>query len=211
MINAVSEVLKLRLSSLKTDGIVTSLHGISKVAYTSFLSKDPKKLDSIPVPYDIDSTDSCFKDDTLSLIPKEKGIRSIIYFESSQQSRFIDIDESEKPSTLSTNLKLVCWYNEEYFNSNQDVNSLLISIVSQKILSSNIKSSQYIDYLKVTDLSVSTIEDSMGVFHKYTYLIEKENILLKPYGFFTLDIGVNYSIKQCNTNDILFDSPMRNC
>lgn len=215
MINEVANVIKSRFEPLKQNGTITSLHGMSKIIYTTHFSND--KPDSIPVPINYSDIIQCCDNPMYSLIPRGKGVRSIVYFEEVSSSKQESFDSSMDSSLMKCQMRLICWYNEVYFanpndNSIPDVNSLL-SAKFIEILSNNNDSlnNKLISSLKVSDISIVSIDDSFGVFSKYSYMIDKYNFLIRPYGFFSISFNCKYSIDHECLPQLTFDNSSINC
>lgn len=191
MIVQLSEQIKKCLLPLKTSNNFTYLCGMSKIVYTSYFSGKSDQLDSIPVPYNDDNTMNCNMNSSLSLVPRENGVRAIGYFEEASPSVLINRSEN----LFECGLNFVCWYNSNLFsNEKVDLNTILSANV-MKLLSKNVSvAGSIFDFINIDSIRMVSVEDSMSIFKKYSILMDKYNLLLNPYGFFSISLNVKYSL-----------------
>lgn len=186
MIVEIADRIRLNLSPIES--FFSTLCGMSKSVTTSYFSGNKGKYDIVPVPYNDDDISNCKINQSLSLIPKEKGIKAIGYFEEGKSVNLIN----KKDNIYECGLIFVCWYNSKFF-SGGDVNSLLSAKVLS-LLNKKINSGEMFEFIKIESLSMVSVEDSMSIFKKYTILMDKQNLLFNPYGFFSISIDLTFSI-----------------
>jgi hypothetical protein len=191
MIVQLAEQIKKNLLPMKQNQYFTHLCGMSKIVHTSYFSGKSNVLDSIPVPYNDDNTQNCRFNQSLSLIPSEKNVRAIGYFEES--SPCVLINKSD--NLYECNLNFICWYNSSYFsNSKADINTVLSATVLKNLNKKVSVLDSIFNFIRIESTRMISVEDSMSIFNKYTVLIDKYNLLLNPYGFFSISLNIHFSI-----------------
>lgn len=190
MTHEVARIMALSLQPLYNAELVTTLAGMVKTA-TMMVNEKPTKF---PVPFGSDSQPIRISND--SLIP-DASQRAIIYFEG-QDSDITDYKNSR--SRMISSLRLICWYNLDKFESDNQ-GSVHLSLLA-KILGLLPSCKNLSDDIQGIDIIPGKVHDSTSrLFNLYSYKEERGQYLQPPYYAFGIDLAVTYHLNhQCHAD-----------
>ena len=196
--------LASKLIPLKEQGFISKLAELVKVIEVNVADVNGKtKTKRIPFPVSQIANDN-FCTDANDLIPNSKE-RCIVYFEGYGTS----IDKYNIVSAI----KLICWYNSKGFQTNDNLASKLIHLISDEIGESGVHS-----LFGAIDIQiVEIIEADNKIFARYSYDEAESQYLTYPYNCFSITFKLKYRnsgicINQLpNSNNQLSIVDLPNC
>lgn len=160
-----------------------------------------QKSKSYPVSCDV-TADACAKGDYLALTP-DSSKKSVLYFEDGGCSM---IEKAGNRLKFRSNLRLVGWLNflkiagvtcEADLRGCGTTGDYVIDVI-KALPTSPISTA---DFVSIMVTNIDEAEHSSDIFSKYTYSEELVQYLLFPYGFFCLDLTINFTI-PCTTENV---------
>lgn len=199
MTHEVARMLASSLLPLYTRNLVTVLGGMVKTA----TQKRDEKTVKFPVPFSSESMPLRVGNE--DFVPDYRQ-RAILYFEG--ENAVIESNEVNK-TKLSSNLRLVCWFNAEKFETT-DGSSVHVALFAE-IMALLPKATRLPGKALGMKLKFSDVQESVPrIFSKYSYTEERGQFLLPPFYAFGIGINASYQINHCNDNGQLFPSDVSN-
>lgn len=195
MTNEIAKILAGSLEPLYNAELITVLCGLTKVATQQKASATTTVR--FPVPYDYDSP--TFQIENSDLVPNSKQ-RAIVYFEGNDTDITSFVQNKSKGRT---GLRLVCWYNSQWFQSPEghSIHSLLTSNILKLIWKARPLPDGIIGGFET---EVTRIYDSAStLFSRYSYKEDYGQYLQNPYFALGIDITVTYQINHGCTSELL--------
>ena len=154
------------------------------------VSKFPISLDT---EYEDCIRSGCYKD----LVPNSKS-KGIIYFEDFGTR----IDPNRRGFNYISNLRLVCWVNNNLIQGNncKSISHILITLIRKELESKGVFNSGV--YQKIFVKASNIIENDIKLFSRYTYPSDSVKFLMHPYEAFGIDFTITYTINQNCINEL---------
>lgn len=191
----VANILHNKLLDLVDGNVITHHCGLVRKVDTKLLSGG-QKFDQVPVPYQTTEADCCA--DGWSYLVPDATKRCIVYFEDFG----VNFDDDERRLWFSSNLRLICWYNAQLFEPDENLQlNLMLSLLTA--LKEPIKP-EHANPM-ILGLKVQALRSGVGgweLFNRYSY--EKGfPMLYEPYGYFGIDLKCSYQINYgCRTQPV---------
>lgn len=175
---------------------------VSGLVQTVHTFTPEQKSKSYPVSCDV-TADACVKGDYLALTP-DSSKKSVLYFEDGGCSMIERVGNRLK---FRSSLRLVGWLNflkinevtcEADLRSCGTVGDYVIEVI--KLLPTSPITTT--DFVSIMVSGIDEAEHSSEIFSKYTYSEELVQYLLHPYGFFAIDLSINFVI-PCSTDPVV--------
>ncbi len=193
MTDLICKILATRLAPLKTGGIISQISGLVKpfstILYAESSDENNITEDILPIPFDMSEQEACCEDKCLALVPdgQKKGI---IFFEETDLPRIIG-KEPKNAFNYSQNIRLVCWYNGNFFEGT-DVSSEILGAIIKTLYNGSFTPG----YIRNLDIKGHTfnIANKDNIFRNYNFNAERFHALDYPYGFFSIELALVYSV-----------------
>lgn len=205
MTKDIANIFKESLLTLKSQGLISHLEGL--VRTHEFKPSGSEKTLKIAYPVDCEEPQDCVDCQSLYICVPEKTKKCLVYFEGTQSRASYSFKTSTKYDTV---ISLVCWYNLDYFQSSDLLQSRFVSVLSEKIKKTYSEESPIVF---VNPEIISVIDSDANIFSKYSYNESDSGFLGCRYATFKIDFKINFMLNE-DTNcidSILANSVVSDC
>jgi hypothetical protein len=205
MTKDLANIFKNSLLSLKTDGLISNLEGL--VRLHEFKPSGGDKTLKIAYPVDCEEPEDCVECKSLYICVPEKTKKCLVYFEGYQSRATFPLQTSTKYESV---LSLICWYNLDFFETSDLLQSRLISLFSEKIKKTYSEENP-INFVNPEIVSVT--DSDASIFSKYSYNESNSGFLGCKYATFRIDFKINFLLNEDSNciNNILANSIVSEC
>lgn len=193
MTKEIAKILKERIVDDPKIKFLDVIAGLTqKVTYGQPLDGQATIYKSLPVSYDVNTSDTCRVEPETAVVP-DSTKKGILYFEESGTG--IKEFHPMRGGNYSSNLTLVCWLNKARlgYQKTEEITAPVISL----LLSSVLKGGGYTNEGSFVRFHVNpgriNTQDS-SVFNKYTYNEQATQYLRPPFEFFSIQLVVTYQV-----------------
>lgn len=205
MTKDIANIFKSSLLSLKDSGLISNLEGL--VRTLEYKPTGAEKNAKIAFPVDCQEPENCVECESLFVCVPDKTKKCLVYFEGTQSREVATLEGATKYETV---ISLICWYNLDFFEKQDFLQTRLISLFSNVIKKTSSTSDNQ-NPINFINPELSSVYDSdSNIFSKYSYNDTKSNFLGCKYSTFKIDFKVKFYIyeNQNCINSIVGISPI---
>lgn len=198
----IAQVMAARLQELEDEEYITKLSGLVRVLELA-MPDDPDKPNGkktkrkVPVPFE-PTVDGSLQGAAMT---PDSGERCIVYFEEDGQPTFAEGAANAMSYSVTSRLRLVCWFNQKGFTPEEGITSRLEVMLIRQLQTA--KDNPFPDLftgIRVTGQSFGQM--NAALFSKYTYDESYTQYLSYPYGYFGINLTITYFVPYDCVNEI---------